>query len=280
VARGRFKFLATLLLFVAGLVNFLFGFRSLGGVCLLAGFYLAAQGLRRARQSGAGRISPARLLAGSCVGAALAVLVVVAYGHAARDGLLGAPAAQKYSQESSGKFGVLVGGRPETFASLSAIVDSPIVGHGSWAKDPKYTNELLSLLSRNGYQADAGLVYGIQHSGYLIPSHSYFFGAWVEAGVFGAVFWLLVLAFVVNSLLALYTRRTPLSPLIAFLGCLLLWNVFFSPYGADQRILTMFSVAVLLISRYALPADVEEPAERARDRNEVLVPKPHSHWAT
>src|SRR5207249_4985632 len=113
----------------------------------------------------------------------------------------GAPAAQKYREESAGRFGVLLGGRPELFASSIAIADSPLIGHGSWPKDPKYTNDLLSVLSRNGYQPGGGLLYSIQHSDYLIPTHSFLFGAWVEAGLLGAVFWLVVLALAISTLI-------------------------------------------------------------------------------
>jgi hypothetical protein len=250
-ADRRFRLLSAGLLFVAGFVNFLFGFRSLGGVCLLAGIYLVAQGVRRRQLSSTAGISRAKLITISALGVVLGLLLIAAYGHAARDGFLGAPAGTKYRQESTGRFGVLLGGRPEILASSKAIADSPLIGHGSWAKDPKYTNELLSLLYRNGYRPSGGLLYTIQQSKYLIPSHSYFFGAWVEAGVFGAVFWLAVLALVVSSLGVAFTRRPPLSPLIAFLGSLLLWNLLFSPYGGDQRILAMFSVAVLITSCYA-----------------------------
>ena len=45
---------------------------------------------------------------------------------------------KKYQMEASGKYGVLLGGRTELLASLPAVYDSPILGHGSWAKDRIY----------------------------------------------------------------------------------------------------------------------------------------------
>jgi hypothetical protein len=240
----RMRLFPAVSLFGAGVLNFAFGFRSLGGVCVLAGVYVAAQAFSRG--SGPLKTTPLRLAASCAVGISLVALLITAYGHAAREGFLGAPAAQKYSQESGGKFGVLLGGRPEFFVSSKAIADSPLVGHGSWAKDPKYTNELLSVLYRNGYQPTGGLLYAIQHSDFLIPSHSFLFQSWVEAGLPGAVFWFLVLALTVTTLIGSFKERPPLSPLFAFLSLLLVWNIFFSPYGAGQRIVAMFTVAVLL----------------------------------
>ena len=238
------RFLPAVLLLMAGVLNFAFGFRSLGGVCLIASFYLTAQAFSRG--SGSLKVTPARLAAFCAIGISFAALLITAYSHAAREGFLGTPAAQKYTQESSGRFGVLLGGRPEFFVSSRAIADSPLIGHGSWAKDPKYTNELMSVLYQNGYQPDAGFRYAIQHSGYLIPTHSFLFQSWVEAGLLGAVFWLLVLALTVTTLIGTFRERQLLSPLLAFLSVFLIWNVFFSPYGADGRIVAMFTVAVLL----------------------------------
>jgi hypothetical protein len=253
-------FIPAALLLGAGMLNFAFGFRSLGGVCLLASAYLAAQAF--SRRSGPLRVTLLRVVGLCLIGIVSAALLITAYGHAARDGFLGAPAAQKYSQESSGKFGVLLGGRPELFVSSRAIADSPLIGHGSWAKDPKYTNELLSVLYRNGYQPSGGLLYGIRHSGFLIPSHSFLFQSWVEAGLLGAVFWFLVLALTVTTLIGSFKERPLLSPLLAFLSVLLIWNIFFSPYGADQRIVAMFTVAVLLTCK-RLPEGIRREVRTA-----------------
>jgi hypothetical protein len=259
------RLLSSLVLILAGIMNFAFGFRSLGGVCVLAAAYVAAQAFPT--RIGSLRISPTRLAALCAIGAACGLLLVVAYGRAAKDGFLGAPAAQKYRQESTGKFGILLGGRPELFASSKAIADSPLIGHGSWAKDPKYTNELLATLSKNGYEPSAGYLYDVEHSGYLIPAHSYLFQSWVEAGLLGAVFWLVVLALTVGTLIATFRERPGLSPLLAFLSVLLVWNIFFSPYGADQRIFAMFTVAVLLAGR-RLPMELRRDVPTTADRFE------------
>lgn len=249
----RIPLFSSISLLFAGVLNLAFGFRSLGGVCLLAGVYLAAQAF--SRRHGSVRVTPLRLVFVCLIGVAVAASLITAYGHAARDGFLGAPAAQKYGEESGGRFGVLLGGRPEFLVSSKAIADSPLIGHGSWAKDPKYTNGLLSVLYRNGYQPSGALLYSIRHSGYLIPSHSFLFQSWVEAGLLGAVFWFLVLALTLSTLIIAFKERPLLSPLLAFLSVLLVWNILFSPYGGDQRIVAMFSVAVLLTYQ-RLPAEI------------------------
>ena len=56
------------------------------------------------------------------------------YEHMARQGMLGEKARQIYEQQAHGALGLLIDGRSEILASIHAIMDSPIVGRGSWAK--------------------------------------------------------------------------------------------------------------------------------------------------
>ena len=58
----------------------------------------------------------------------------------------------KYEQESAGYYGVLLGGRPELLAELPAVYDSPILGHGSWAREPLYIIEQRQALLLLGYR--------------------------------------------------------------------------------------------------------------------------------
>jgi hypothetical protein len=69
----------------------------------------------------------------------------------------------------------------------------------------------------------------------LIPSHSHLFGAWVEAGIFGGVFWFWLLLLSVRALYAAVNIRTGASLIIAFCMFLLIWDVLFSPFGAYER---------------------------------------------
>jgi hypothetical protein len=85
----------------------------------------------------------------------------------------------------------------------------------------------------------------------LIPSHSHLLGAWVESGIVGAVFWCWVL-WLTGGTLVRASGREPLFPFFAFIALLLIWNVFFSPYGADERFTaTYFIYAIILFGLYS-----------------------------
>jgi len=124
-------------------------------------------------------------------------------------------------------------------------MDSPIIGHGSWPTDSTYTLYLAHLMASLGYRnSPAGAA--IKRYGGLIPAHSHLLGAWVQAGVAGAIFWFWVYSLIIRGLRALYTAGEPLTPLIAYFAFLLGWDVLFSPYGFDRRFLTTYYVILLM----------------------------------
>jgi hypothetical protein len=138
--------------------------------------------------------------------------------------------------------GVIAGGRAEILTSPRAILDSPILGHGSWAKDPKYVE-----LQRQGL-IELGVPNGNAPTDpYLIPTHSYLLGSWVWAGLGGGLFWLAVAALALWLMANLFAVRLALHPLIVFSTTLMLWNIAFSPYGNTQRLFATFSIAVCVL---------------------------------
>ncbi len=80
----------------------------------------------------------------------------------------------------------------------------------------------------------------------LIPSHSFIFGAWVEAGILGAVFWAYVLWLTGRNLVYLSQMQEVLTPLIAYLSFIMLWDVVFSPFGFSQRLHVPFYIIVVM----------------------------------
>ncbi len=223
-----------------GALNLLLGFRSLGGVALMVSVYLllnALVGWRQARARPSIRTAIVGLL--FCMVAAFGVSQ--GYDAAAAGGLLGAGAQAKYLAQS-GSLGVLVGGRPEILVSTQAIIDSPILGHGSWAKDFKYVDLLATRLDSLGYEIGAG-----PSDVGLIPAHSYLLGSWVWAGFLGGVFWVVILLLAGWLLVNLYAVRLSLVPLLVFSTALLLWNIVFSPYGSSSRPLAAYGIALGLL---------------------------------
>jgi hypothetical protein len=199
--------------------------------------------------------------------AGLAVLGL--YSAAASQGLLGPDAKSKYILQA-GAFGTLLGGRPEALVSTQAILDSPILGHGSWAKDPTYARLLAERQKALGYQPTAEYV-GTD----LIPAHSYLLGAWVWAGFLGAVFWLAVAANAVWLLANLYSLRLEVAPLLVFAALLLLWDIAFSPYGLNGRITAPYELALCLFGLRLLGEMRDAPQSPSRASQSSHPPEPH-----
>lgn len=260
---ARFRWLSVAAFGAFGIVNLVFGFRSLGGISLLTAGYLALGAFARRPETTSTR-SILRAVAG------LAFLGIAVWGTlqlydaAASEGLLGPDAQTKYLQQS-GSLGVLVGGRSEVLVSSQAVIDSPILGHGSWAKDFAYVDLLSERLSSLGYE------FGAESSDLtVIPTHSYLMQSWVWAGLLGGVFWLAIAGIAVRLLANLYASRVDLAPLIVFSTVLLLWNIAFSPYGSTSRISAMYALALCLLGLRLLSAGARRVA-RPSEYSATLV---------
>lgn len=217
-------------------VNLFLSFRSLGVTCLVCAGFSYLHMFARKRSI---RLGKSHML---IIAAAILLSIAgfqEAYEYTVQNGMLGADAQAKYDTQQ-GVGGLLLGGRSEILSSAQAILDSPIIGHGSWARDPQYAAILRQRRAELGYkqQHDDGSD--------LIPSHSHIFGAWVEAGILGALFWLWILKFVVVTLFRA-TGEEPLLPMFAFIAFLLCWDILFSPYGAERRFLTPYFIAGIVL---------------------------------
>jgi hypothetical protein len=258
---GRHLWLAAVAFAGFGTLNLALGYRSLGGVALgAAGYFI----LNAAVGSSApiARASIPRALAGMLFGLALAIGVLAMYDAAAANGFLGRDVQAKYYMQS-GSLGIILGGRSEALGSTQAILDSPFLGHGSWARDFKYVDLLADRLVELGYGEQA--LAQIYEEG-LIPTHSYVLGAWVEAGFLGAIFWLCVGLLASWLLLNLYAARLTLAPLLVYSSVLLLWSVAFSPYGNSARLTAAYAIAVCLLGfRLMRRGDSEEDAAQGSE---------------
>jgi hypothetical protein len=167
----------------------------------------------------------------------------LAYSHYAMLGVFGHYAQQKLEMQSSGEGGLLLGGRSEILASSQAILDSPLVGHGSWPRDARYAAIMDDRRAELGYKRFQG---GKPDD--LIPTHSYIFGAWVEAGIGGGIFWSFVLGFTLYAILNA-SGNEPLLPLFAFVGLMLTWDILFSPLGTPTRFIAPYFIAAMVMLR-------------------------------
>jgi hypothetical protein len=190
------------------------------------------------------------------------------YEYEAASGALGQEAFEKYELQSAGRLGIILGGRSESLASIRAILDSPILGHGSWARDPYYVDVLESARVENGYKPRV-----VKDD--LIPAHSHVLGAWVDAGVLGAVFWCAVLWLTLRGMKDLLFYALPLRVLSLFCGFSFLWDIPFSPFAAERRFVTpvYMLLMILAISRARRRRDQEFREKRGSQRR-VRQPNP------
>jgi len=232
----RRLFLTLVILLALCLVNLLLGYRSMGGFVFATGMFVWFENQFQGIGKGRSQTLVLRTLALSVVGI---VIFVALYDFTIKNAWTEYSLTDKIEAQS-GDFGSFVGGRIEMFASVRAIVDSPVIGHGSWAKDPKY-RDYLTELRRFGYSVvldDA--------DNDLIPSHSYFFGAWVEAGMMGALFWGWCLVVAIRALYVLHRTAHPLAPLLFFLLASFVWAILFSPFGAEGRMSAAFNLTLAI----------------------------------
>lgn len=247
--RFQIRWIVGLLAF--GTLSFYLNARSLGGFVILTALFAWGRTTRWGRRLAARRPSFGRLVLVGCCGLVLAAAVLKSYELAVTRGWLGESALQKYEMQASGKLGLIIGGRVEVIPAMFAVMHSPLIGHGSWAKDPRY-RDYLWLLQDLGYEySDAQLDMTIEKSD-LIPCHSHILQAWVWAGVLGAVFWASAFILLVLVLIRTFQHPHPLFVPVIFLGAWDLWNILFSPFGSMMRFhwamtLTVYLTALMLM---------------------------------
>jgi hypothetical protein len=159
-------------------------------------------------------------------------------------GLLKDEALQKNQTQSQFAGGIVLGGRPEILVSSKAVLESPILGHGSWARDFKYIEMLADIQAEWGVRTD--LDFQEEYSQGLIPTHSHLMGAWVQAGILGAVFWLYMFWLVGKGLIRLSALRPSLSPVFAVMLTAFLFDILFSPFASTRRMTEAFLITILL----------------------------------
>lgn len=248
----RIRLLPELLIVTFGGIAIYLGSRSLGGFFILSGLLLYIHHTPKVRNwFTKKRVTSMRTVILLIIMSLSAWGTLTIYGIAASSGMLGEEAEIKYRQQS-GDYGVLLGGRIEILASSQAIMDSPLIGHGSWAKDPKYRLNLLDL-EKLGYEINEQAI--LESESNLIPSHSHLFGAWVEAGILGALFWAWIFTLVIRTLYKIFKIEHVLLPLLITILIGAAWSILFSPFGALERLrwgffLTLFLAANRFIQQY------------------------------
>lgn len=238
---------AVVIIFFTALLNIYLGSRSLGGMCMLAVFMTMLQYTLTRAGSRQISIRPAQMMLVSVMMLIAVGGILEAYSYAAREGFLGLKAQQKYQiqqvlQKDYGAFGLILAGRSEILTSYKIIADSPIIGQGSWAESKPYAIERYKTLRQLGFKVHDKML-----NKTLIATHSHMFGAWVEAGLLGGLFWIWVLLATAKTMFGLAGLPHPLLPLYAYLGISFAWTISFSPLGANGRMTSAALLAIILI---------------------------------
>jgi hypothetical protein len=173
------------------------------------------------------------LVAGAVAGKVMTVL--------ASSGALGPSAQEKNREQTVAGWGLLIGGRPEILVSSRAVMDSPILGHGYRAVDPKYIEMLGRIEVEYGMRAsDEG-----EKFGGIIPAHSHLMGAWVSEGILGAVFWIYILSLNLKAIVKSALLKLPTAPAYTLILVKMTWDILFSPFGSTVRIVEAFFIVII-----------------------------------
>jgi hypothetical protein len=118
--------------------------------------------------------------------------------------------------------------------AFSAIKASPIIGYGSWPRNPELARQRDKLVAK----AKGIPVNRMASQEDLIISHSQILQGWVEGGVLGFIFFV-VLGWLIGKTLfwqTLIGPYSPLTPLLTFVLLECMWSLFLSPFSGGQRV--------------------------------------------
>lgn len=165
------------------------------------------------------------------------------YSYAAEHGYMGEEQRTKYEKQSSSKLGLL-SGRGEFVAASLAIADAPWLGHGSYAMDEEgYAYEAAEL---TGDDIDAA--YAKKGETY-IPTHSHLTGAWVQSGIFGALFWLYALYLTLTFLLKYSYIYPKYLGYILPMSISIIWTILFSPFQNRLMLGAFFAFIIIMMDQ-------------------------------
>lgn len=261
VLRSPTSLVGPAIMIALGAFSAYMNYRSWGGILMLSAAFLSIPAILRLIGLKPKPLSYGRMLVMGVVLMATGFGALKLYGIAAESGALGEKSKAKYETQSAiGDLGILLGGRSESLVTVQAIQDSPLIGHGSWAKDRYYADLRQLMLYRLGFVNRF-----IEPETDLIPTHSHLLGSWVEAGVGGALFWVGMLGLIIAALRRLYASDDPLRPYLVFLMFLFIWDILFSPFGAQRRLTNGFLMVTVLFALNAIAMNWRQrPSAAAR----------------
>ena len=235
---GLSKLSASLVLLVLVCIDFAVGSRSLGLITLITIMMLLRIPLRQR-----GFVF---ILSFFTSVVFLMVGTYAIYESITLNGFFGQNQLQKFEKQSQAGPIFLVA-RSELIYEFQAIKQTGILGLGSSPQvDQNYLERVASLESNVGVNHPSTAAFIQYKQDGRIQSHSMILGAWMESGIFGALFWLYLTGLVISTIFN-STGREPIFGLVTrFLTINYLWAVFFSPLGAGSRMMTAITITLIL----------------------------------
>ena len=150
-----------------------------------------------------------------------------------------------------GKGSLILVARSELLYELVAIKENFFLGTGS---NPNISNEIANEVNNlyNNFeinQKSTAAFHSMQLSG-KIPQHSLLFSFWMTGGAGASLFWLYLLFILSKWTFQTIPKKAEYFYLSKFLYVGFIWNFFFSPLGAGQRVLLAVTVAIIYCDYY------------------------------
>lgn len=212
-----------------GVLSMRYDFRSFSVLCFaLAGYVWLRAGRPNAPMRGMGQMLRMALVAAAVVGASWWLL----------DSTEGGTTSGRRAHSDAGR-------RAAIEVGAIAIAQSPVVGYGSWTENAQlarmYTERYLTYMDAKGYYLPAGTFF---------TPHSQILQSWVEGGVLGASFFVVLLYQLIARALPVLSVRRPLdwlSALLLYYAFGGIWNILMSPFAAPHRIGLALACMVVLV---------------------------------
>ena len=150
---------------------------------------------------------------------------------------------------------------------FSAILESPLIGYGSWGRDTRFAKLYAAVNARMQKTEESALYDFDAIRQATIVAHSQLLEAWIEGGMLGIAFFLVYLFWLLKGLHALVfrVRHAVLLPLLAFCMINGLWALFMSPFKGLTRFTIAFAcLAAVIACQLAREAQEEDAAARMR----------------
>jgi O-antigen ligase len=139
-------------------------------------------------------------------------------------------------------------GRLNLVAGVQTALQSPIVGLGSWPRDEEVVRSLKQLYRHLGLQPP-------EFPGNRIPIHSMLLRGWVENGIVGLAFWILILTIAFQALWRCIATDHNRLPLYGFFLFAFSWDILFSEFSFNTRFLCAFYFVLAVHILLTNPSD-------------------------